>query len=46
MFVAAVLFVLYALHHPEASFPWNNRVTYTLYAVYCAVMVLLAVAPF
>ena len=46
MLAAAVLFSLYALNHPEASFPWGNAITYTLYGVYLLVMVVLAVAPF
>ncbi len=46
MFAAAVLFSLYALNHPESSFPWGNAITYTLYGVYLLVMVVLAVAPF
>lgn len=31
---AALLFILYALHNPQLSFPWSNFVTYTIYAVY------------
>ena len=46
MLAAAVLFFLYALNHPEVSFPWGNAITYTLYGVYLLVMVVLAVAPF
>ena len=39
-FVAiGVLFVLYALNHPESSFPWPNRVTYLGYFVYFCVTV-------
>lgn len=30
----AVLFVVYALNHPEATFPWSNKVTYIIYGVY------------
>ena len=46
MLAAAVLFFLYVLNHPEGGFPWGNEITYTLYAVYLLVMVVLAVAPF
>ena len=41
LLLAAVCFVAYALGHPELSFPWSNRVTYALYGIYLAVMVLL-----
>ena len=30
MFAAAVMFFLYALNHPEGSFPWGNEITYIL----------------
>lgn len=30
----AVCFVIYAAGHPEASFPWGNRITFMLYGVY------------
>ena len=46
MLAAAVVFVGYALGHPEASFPWGTGVTYTLYAVYGAAMLALLLAPF
>ena len=45
LLLAAVLFVLYALQNPQAGFPWGNGVTYTLYGVCAAVLVLL-IAPF
>ena len=32
--VIAVCFVRYAAGHPEASFPWSNRITFMLYGVY------------
>lgn len=34
MILIAVLFVYYALHHPEASFPWSNNITYVIYMTY------------
>ena len=30
----AVCFVVYAAGHPEASFPWSNRITFMIYGVY------------
>lgn len=30
----AVCFVSYAAGHPEASFPWSNRITFMIYGVY------------
>ena len=30
----AVCFVGYAAGHPEASFPWSNRITFMLYGAY------------
>ena len=38
MFIVAIGFVIYALNNPQASFPWNNTITYTMYAVYFIVM--------
>ena len=30
----AVCFLFYAVIHPEASFPWSNRITFMSYGVY------------
>ena len=30
----AACFMVYAAGHPEASFPWNNRITFILYGAY------------
>ena len=30
----AVCFLFYAAIHPEASFPWGNRITFMIYVVY------------
>ena len=46
LLVIAAAFVAYALGHPEAAFPWGNGVTYTLYAVYAAAVVVFLIAPF
>ena len=32
--VIAVCFASYAAGHPEASFPWSNRITFMIYGVY------------
>ena len=46
MLIVAIAFVVFALKHPEASFPWSNTVTYAIYAVYLIVVTILLVAPF
>lgn len=46
MMVVAVVFIVFALGHPEMSFPWSNTVTYALYIVYLVAMVIFFVAPF
>lgn len=46
MLIFATGFIVYALSHPTASFPWSNTVTYALYAVYVFIMVLLFLAPY
>lgn len=46
MLAFAVGFFVYAVNHPEGSFPWGNGVTYTLYAGYLGVMAVLFIAPF
>ena len=46
MLAVALVFCGYAIHHPELSWPWSNGVTFTLYGIYTAVMVLLFIAPF
>ena len=46
MLILAIAFIAYALNHPEAGFPWNNAITYVLYIVYLAVMIVLFIAPF
>lgn len=46
MLIGAIIFLLFALRHPDASFPWNNTVSYTIYATYFIFMVIFFVAPF
>lgn len=43
---AAVGFVIYALGHPELSFPWSMQVTHILYGVYVDAVILLFVLAF
>lgn len=46
MLLAAVIFFIYALGHPEAAFPWDNAASYALYGAYGLLMLLLFAAPF
>lgn len=46
LLVIAAAFVGYALGHPEASFPWSSGITYGIYAVYAAAVVVFLIAPF
>ncbi len=46
MLVIAIAFVVFALNHPERSFPWPNTVTYLLYGLYFIVMLMMLIAPF
>ena len=39
MLIVAIGFVIYALNNPQASFPWNNTITYAIYAAYAIIMV-------
>ncbi|MBD9152957.1 MAG: hypothetical protein EGP77_12340 [Lachnospiraceae bacterium] len=45
MLIIAIVFIMYALNHPEMSFPWNNTITWLLYSVYFLVTVMLLIAP-
>ena len=45
MVAAAIVFVLFALNHPEMSFPWSNTITWLLYGLYILVTVVLLLAP-
>ena len=44
--VAAVGFVIYAVGHPELSFPWSVRITHVLYGLYVDAVMLLFVLAF
>jgi len=46
MLVLATAFLVFALTHPNASFPWSNAVTYTIYVGYILAMAVLFIAPF
>lgn len=46
MLAASLIFIVCALGHPEAAFPWSNAITYVLYGAYVLVMALLFAAPF
>ena len=43
--IIAVAFIVFALNHPEKSFPWNNTITWLLYGIYFLVTVVLLIAP-
>ena len=43
--IIAIAFIVFALNHPEMSFPWNNTITWLLYGVYFLVTVVLLIAP-
>ena len=43
--VIAIGFIVFALSHPEMSFPWDNRVTWVLYGFYSLVTAVLLIAP-
>lgn len=45
MLIVAIIFIMFALNHPEKSFPWNNTITWLLYGVYFLVAVVLLIAP-
>ena len=45
MLIVAFVFIMFALNHPEMSFPWNNTITWLLYGLYVLVIVVLFIAP-
>ena len=45
MLIVAIVFIVFALNHPEMSFPWNNTITWLLYGLYVLVTVVLLIAP-
>ena len=42
----AVGFVIFALGHPEMSFPWNTQITHIFYGLYVDAVILLFVLAF
>ncbi len=34
LLVLAIVFLVYALHHPKAAFPWSNRISFLFYGIY------------
>ena len=40
LLIIGVLFVLFALNHPELSFPWDDVITYIIYVAYILLIVL------
>lgn len=46
MLFVTVKFVIVACNNPQMSFPWSNTITYMLYIVWLAIMILCIVAPF
>ncbi|MDO5389734.1 MAG: hypothetical protein Q4F24_01420 [Eubacteriales bacterium] len=44
--VTAIGFIVYALGHPELSFPWSPRLTHIFYGLYADMVVLLFVLAF
>ena len=45
MLIVAIVFIMFALNHPEKSSPWNNTITWLLYGIYFLVAVVLLIAP-
>ena len=43
---AAIGFAIYALGHPELSFPWSIQITHILYGLYVDMVILLFVLAF
>lgn len=45
MVAIAIAFVVFALNHPEMSFPWSNTITWVLYGLYAIITAVLLIAP-
>ena len=45
MLIIAIVFIMFALNHPEMSLPLNNTITWLMYGVYFLVTVVLLIAP-
>lgn len=46
LLAAGIGFLLFAVQHPEMSFPWNHRITNVIYGFYAALVVLLTILSF
>ena len=46
LLAAVIGFVIYALGHPELSFPWSVQITHILYGLYVDATILLFVLAF
>ena len=42
----AIGFIIFALGHPEMSFPWNTQITHIFYGLYVDAVVLLFILTF
>ena len=45
MLIIAAVFTIFALNHPEMSFPWSNKITYLMYGIYSVIMFILFIIP-
>ena len=45
MLIIAIVFIMFALNHPEMSFPLNNAIAWLTYGVYFLETVVLLIAP-
>ncbi len=41
LLILAIIFIIVAINHPEMSFPWDNKYTYFLYALYFIITIFL-----
>lgn len=46
MLLIMIAFVFYALNNPQASFSFNNTITYAFYGVYVVLMIIFFVKSF
>lgn len=46
MLLIGFAFLLFALGHPEMSWPWGNTISRILYFVYIVAMIIFFIAPF
>lgn len=46
LIAVAVGFIIFALGHPEMSFPWNTQITHIFYGLYVDAVILLFVLAF